>query len=224
MAQKEGYTVREVKVEGLCKKIKGTVILDNVNLDMEPGRIYGLKGRNGCGKTMIMRSLCGLLIPDSGTITIDGKVLHRDIKFPESVGVLIENPSFLPQYTGLRNLSMLAKLTGGISAADIRTAMERTGLDPDDSRTYRKYSLGMKQKLGIANAVMGEPDLIILDEPINALDEQTVEKIREELMKLRDKGKIIVIACHDREELEFLCDTIYEIKDGTVAGYEVIGE
>ena len=217
-------TDRGVKVEGLCKKIKGTVILDNVNLDMEPGRIYGLKGRNGCGKTMIMRSLCGLLIPDSGTITIDGKVLHRDIKFPESVGVLIENPSFLPQYTGFRNLSMLAKLTGGISASDIRTAMERTGLDPDDSRTYRKYSLGMKQKLGIANAVMGEPDLIILDEPINALDEQTVEKIREELMKLRDKEKIIVIACHDREELEFLCDTIYEIKDGTVAGCEVIGE
>lgn len=119
---------------------------------------------------------------------------------------------------------MLARLTGGISDSDIRTALMRTGLDPDDSRTYRKYSLGMKQKLGIANAIMGEPDVIILDEPINALDEQTVENIKTELLKLRDAGKVIVIACHDRDELEFLSDIIYEIKDGTVAGCEVVGE
>ncbi len=213
-----------ITVEGLGKKIKGTVILHDVNMTLEPGRIYGLRGRNGCGKTMIMRSLCGLLIPDKGTVTIDGEVLHRDIKFPRSVGVLIENPSFLPQYTGYRNLRMLARLTGGISDSDIRTALMRTGLDPDDSRTYRKYSLGMKQKLGIANAIMGEPDVIILDEPINALDEQTVENIKTELLKLRDAGKVIVIACHDRDELEFLSDIIYEIKDGTVAGCEVVGE
>lgn len=213
-----------ITVEGLGKKIKGTVILHDVNMTLEPGRIYGLRGRNGCGKTMIMRSLCGLLIPDKGTVTIDGEVLHRDIKFPRSVGVLIENPSFLPQYTGYRNLRMLARLTGGISDSDIRTALMRTGLDPEDSRTYRKYSLGMKQKLGIANAIMGEPDVIILDEPINALDEQTVENIKTELLKLRDAGKVIVIACHDRDELEFLSDIIYEIKDGTVAGCEVVGE
>lgn len=213
-----------ITVEGLGKKIKGTVILHDVNMTLEPGRIYGLRGRNGCGKTMIMRSLCGLLIPDKGAVTIDGEVLHRDIKFPRSVGVLIENPSFLPQYTGYRNLRMLARLTGGISDSDIRTALMRTGLDPDDSRTYRKYSLGMKQKLGIANAIMGEPDVIILDEPINALDEQTVENIKTELLKLRDAGKVIVIACHDRDELEFLSDIIYEIKDGTVAGCEVVGE
>ena len=213
-----------ITVEGLGKKIKGTVILHDVNMTLEPGRIYGLRGRNGCGKTMIMRSLCGLLIPDKGMVTIDGEVLPRDIKFPRSVGVLIENPSFLPQYTGYRNLRMLARLTGGISDSDIRTALMRTGLDPDDSRTYRKYSLGMKQKLGIANAIMGEPDVIILDEPINALDEQTVENIKTELLKLRDAGKVIVIACHDRDELEFLSDIIYEIKDGTVAGCEVVGE
>lgn len=213
-----------ITVEGLGKKIKGTVILHDVNMTLEPGRIYGLRGRNGCGKTMIMRSLCGLLIPDKGMVTIDGEVLHRDIKFPRSVGVLIENPSFLPQYTGYRNLRMLARLTGGISDSDIRTALMRTGLDPDDFRTYRKYSLGMKQKLGIANAIMGEPDVIILDEPINALDEQTVENIKTELLKLRDAGKVIVIACHDRDELEFLSDIIYEIKDGTVAGCEVVGE
>lgn len=212
-----------ITVEGLSKKMKGTVILHDVNMTMEPGKIYGLRGRNGCGKTMIMRSLCGLLIPDAGTVTIDGEILHRDIQFPRSVGVLIENPSFLPQYTGFRNLRMLARLAGGISDEDIRKALERTGLDPDDTRTYRKYSLGMKQKLGIANAIMGEPDVIILDEPINALDEQTVENIKTELLKLRDAGKVIVIACHDRDELEFLSDIIYEIKDGTVTGCEVVG-
>ena len=121
-------------------------------------------------------------------------------------------------------IHMLSKLMGNISDEEVRNAIERVGLDPDDGRTYRKYSLGMKQKLGIANAIMGEPDLIILDEPINALDEQTVMSIKTELLKLRDEGKLIVIACHDREELEFLCDIIYEIKHGTVAGCEVIGE
>lgn len=163
--------MKEIIIEGLSKKIKGTLILDNVNMQMEPGKVYGLRGKNGCGKTMIMRALCGLLIPDSGKVIIDGEVLHRDIKFPRSVGVLIENPSFLPQCTGYENLRMLSKLMGNISDEEVRNAIERVGLDPDDGRTYRKYSLGMKQKLGIANAIMGEPDLIILDEPINALDE-----------------------------------------------------
>lgn len=163
--------MKEIIIEGLSKKIKGTLILDNVNMQMEPGKVYGLRGKNGCGKTMIMKALCGLLIPDSGKVIIDGEVLHRDIKFPRSVGVLIENPSFLPQYTGYENLRMLSKLMGNISDEEVRNAIERVGLDPDDGRTYRKYSLGMKQKLGIANAIMGEPDLIILDEPINALDE-----------------------------------------------------
>ena len=204
--------MKEIIIEGLSKKIKGTLILDNVNMQMEPGKVYGLRGKNGCGKTMIMRALCGLLIPDSGKVIIDGEVLHHDIKFPRSVGVLIENPSFLPQYTGYENLRMLSKLMGNISDEEVRNAIERVGLDPDDGRTYRKYSLGMKQKLGIANAIMGEPDLIILDEPINALDEQTVMSIKTELLKPRDEGKLIVIACHDREELEFLCDIIYEIK------------
>lgn len=216
--------MKGIIVEGLSKSIKGTKILDNVNMEMEPGRIYGLRGRNGCGKTMIMRSLCGLIIPDEGTVTINGEILHTDIKFPRSVGVLIENPSFLPQYTGYRNLEMLANLAGGIKKEDILTALLRVGLDPNDKRTYRKYSLGMKQKLGIANAIMGEPDIIILDEPINALDEQTVADIRTELIKLRNLGKVIVIACHDREELEYLCDVIFEIRDGTVAGCEVISE
>ena len=166
---------------------------------------------------MLMRAICGLLIPDGGHIYIDDEELHRDIKFPRSIGALIENPSFLPQYTGFRNLRLLAKLMGGISDDDVRYAIERTGLDPDDKRVYRKYSLGMKQKLGIANAIMGEPDVIVLDEPINALDEESVDNIKKELLKLRDGGSLIITACHDREELEYLCDEIYEMKDGRIA-------
>lgn len=206
----------EIKIEDLSKSIKGALILDKVSITLTSGKIYGLRGKNGSGKTMLMRAMAGLLIPDSGTVTINGKVLHKDISFPESIGILIENPAFLPQYTGFKNLKLLAGLTGGISDEDIRMALEHVGLDSDDKRTYRKYSLGMKQKLGIANAIMGEPDIIILDEPINALDEESVKEIKKVLLEIRDKGKLIIIACHDREELEYLSDIIYEIKDGSI--------
>lgn len=206
----------EIKIEDLSKSIKGALILDKVSITLTSGKIYGLRGKNGSGKTMLMRAMSGLLIPDSGSVIINGKTLHKDISFPESIGILIENPSFLPQYTGLKNLKLLAGLTGNISDDEIRTALDRVGLDPEDKRTYRKYSLGMKQKLGIANAIMGEPDIIILDEPINALDEASEEKIKKVLLEIRDKGKLIIIACHDREELEYLSDIIYEIKDGSI--------
>ena len=206
----------EIKIEDLSKSIKGALILDKVSITLTSGKIYGLRGKNGSGKTMLMRAMSGLLIPDSGSVIINGKTLHKDISFPESIGILIENPSFLPQYTGFKNLKLLAGLTGNISDDEIRTALDRVGLDPEDKRTYRKYSLGMKQKLGIANAIMGEPDIIILDEPINALDEESVKKIKKVLLGIRDKDKLIIIACHDREELEYLSDIIYEIKDGSI--------
>lgn len=206
----------EIKIEDLSKSIKGALILDKVSITLTSGKIYGLRGKNGSGKTMLMRAIAGLLIPDTGSVIINGKTLHKDISFPESIGILIENPSFLPQYTGFKNLKLLAGLTGNISDDEIRTALERVGLDPEDKRIYRKYSLGMKQKLGIANAIMGEPDIIILDEPINALDEESVKKIKKVLLEIRDKDKLIIIACHDREELEYLSDIIYEIKDGSI--------
>ncbi len=206
----------EIKIEDLSKSIKGALILDKVSITLTSGKIYGLRGKNGSGKTMLMRAMSGLLIPDTGSVIINGKTLHKDISFPESIGILIENPSFLPQYTGFKNLKLLAGLTGNISDDEIRTALERVGLDPEDKRIYRKYSLGMKQKLGIANAIMGEPDIIILDEPINALDEESVKKIKKVLLEIRDKDKLIIIACHDREELEYLSDIIYEIKDGSI--------
>lgn len=206
----------EIKIEELSKSIKGALILDKVSITLASGKIYGLRGKNGSGKTMLMRAMSGLLIPDTGSVIINGKTLHKDISFPESIGILIENPSFLPQYTGFKNLKLLAGLTGNISDDEIRSALDRVGLDPEDKRIYRKYSLGMKQKLGIANAIMGEPDIIILDEPINALDEESVKKIKKVLLEIRDKDKLIIIACHDREELEYLSDIIYEIKDGSI--------
>ncbi len=211
-----------IETKNLSKTIKGTVILDDINLHLTAGTIYGLRGKNGCGKTMLMRCLCGLMIPTDGSVIIDGRELHKDITIPPSIGALIENPAFLPQYTGFKNLQILASLSGDISDEEIAKALTRVGLDPQDSRTYKKYSLGMKQKLGIANALMGEPDIIVLDEPINALDEDSVKVIKDELLKLSKSGKLIIIACHDREELEYLCDVIFEIKEGRIVGRKEI--
>ena len=209
-----------IDIRNLSKTIKGTLILDNINVSFTPGTIYGLRGKNGCGKTMLMRCICGLIIPTTGSITIDDQQLHKDIMIPKSIGALIENPAFLPQYTGYKNLKILASLTGNVKDEEIIKALERVGLDPQDKRTYKKYSLGMKQKLGIANAIMGEPDIIVLDEPINALDEDSVKLIKKELLRLSESGKLIIIACHDREELEYLCDIIYEMKCGCIVGQE----
>ena len=212
----------EIVIKNLTKRIKGNLILDKINLTMKSGTIYGLRGKNGCGKTMLMRAVCGLLIPSEGNIIINGEELHKDIAIPRSLGALIENPSFLPQYTGFKNLKMLASLTGGITDEEIRLAIEKVGLDPYEKKSYRKYSLGMKQKLGIANAIMGEPDIVILDEPINALDEDSVERIKKVLKDISSRDKIIIIECHDREELEYLCDEIFEIRNGVIAGKESV--
>ena len=212
----------DIKIENVSKKIKSNMILKNIDMELTSGHIYGFRGKNGCGKTMLMRCICGLIILTEGKIIINGKELHKDIKIPESIGALIENPAFLPQYTGFKNLKMLASLKGKINDEEVKLAIKRAGLDPDDKRTYKKYSLGMKQKLGIANAIMGEPDIIVLDEPINALDEISVENVKNVFLELKEKGKLIIAACHDREELEYLCDIIYELKDGEIAGMEMM--
>ena len=195
-----------VVLKNVCKDIKGARVLDNVNLELESGRVYGFKGKNGSGKTMLMRAISGL-IKVKGEIEIDGKILGKDFTFPPSIGILIENPSFVAEYTGLKNLEMLA---------------ERTGLDPDDKRVYRKYSLGMKQKLGIAAAFMEKPDIIILDEPINALDEAGAKQVHEILEEQKKRGALIIIACHDKEELEMLSDEIIEIYEGRIVAQEKV--
>ena len=207
-----------IAITKLTKKFKKAVVLDDITISFEPGKIYGLRGKNGSGKTMLMRAICGLILPTSGEIRINGEVLHKDIAFPRSVGALIENPSFLPDLSGYKNLIMLNKLSKIASEEEIVKVLEDVALDPKDKKPYKKYSLGMKQKLGVANAILGAPDIIILDEPINALDEDTVVKIKKLLIDLRDLGKTIIVACHDREELEYLSDIIYEIKDGRIVG------
>ena len=188
-----------IKITDVNKTIKKAPILRDINLEFTGGKVYGLRGKNGSGKTMLMRAICGLITPDSGIIDIDGKILGKDISFPESIGVLIENPAFIGNYTGFKNLKVLASIQNRIGDEQIRKALEDIGLDPDDKRTYRKYSLGMKQKLGIAAAVMENPDIIILDEPINALDEVSVEKVHDILEEQKKRGAVIIIACHDKE-------------------------
>jgi ABC-2 type transport system ATP-binding protein len=204
-----------IKLTDVSKTIKGTKVLNNINLEFTSGKVYGLKGKNGSGKTMLMRSICGLIRTD-GSIEIDGKILGKDISFPESIGVLIENPAFISNYTGFKNLKVLASIQNRIGDEDIRKALSQVQLDPDDKRTYRKYSLGMKQKLGIAAAFMENPDIIILDEPINALDEAAAKQVHEILDEQKNRGALIIIACHDKEELEMLSDEIIEISEGTV--------
>ena len=205
-----------IELVGVTKKIKGVQILNNISLKMESGRIYGFQGKNGCGKTMLMRAICGLIKINSGSIDINGKILHKDIQFPESIGVLIENPSFLNNFTGFDNLKMLAEIQGNVTDEEIKKAIISVGLDIHDKRVYKKYSLGMKQKLGIAAAIMGSPAIIILDEPINAIDENGVERVRNILHEIKKGGAIIIVACHDREELEQLSDHIFHIENGRI--------
>ena len=206
----------KVTLHEVSKTIKGITVLDRISLELEGGNVYGVQGKNGCGKTMLMRTICGLIRPTSGSIFLNDEILGKDISFPRSVGVLIENPSFLNGYTGFQNLKMLSDLRDHLPSEMICDTLSRVGLDPADKRVYRKYSLGMKQKLGIAAAVMGDPELVILDEPINAIDETGVQNVRDILHDLKKKGSVIIIACHDREELEQLSDQIFKIEAGRI--------
>lgn len=205
-----------LKAEHLSKVMKKQPILKDINLVLQKGLIYGFRGKNGSGKTMLFRALCGLILPTEGSVAVEGEVLGKDVSFPPSVGVLIEYPGFLNGYTGFKNLKMLANLTNIIDDERIRESIRLVGLDPDDRRKYRKYSLGMKQRLGIAQAIMEEPELIILDEPTNALDSDGVEEFKELLLTLKAKNKCILIASHDKEELDYLSDEIFMMENGKV--------
>lgn len=204
----------KIKITNLKKVIKGTIVLDDINYTFSGGRIYGLCGKNGCGKTMLMRLIAGLIYPSSGTIRIKDKVLGKDISFPESVGMLIENPSFLNDYTGKQNLEMLAGLQKNVDKAEVRRVLEQVGLDPDDKRKFYKYSLGMRQRLGIAAAIMGSPELILLDEPINAIDTDGVQEIRAIIRGLSAENRIIIVASHDKSEMDYLSDEKIYMSEG----------
>lgn len=205
-----------VECKNVKKVLKKTVVLHDINIHMEGGHIYGLWGKNGCGKTMLMRAISGLLCQIEGSIEIDGKKLGKEISFPPSIGVLIEQPSFLKQYTGLENLRLIASVKGIVSDDELKEVLERVGLDAGDKRKYYKYSLGMKQRLGIACAIMEKPDLIILDEPVNALDEEGIRLIHGVLTEEKARGALVLLACHDREEMNSLADEIFVMRQGTI--------
>lgn len=205
-----------IRTKNATKYIRGALILDEVNVEFESGKIYGLQGPNGSGKTMLMRLVGGLIRPTSGEVYIDENKLGQSIDFPTSMGLLIENPAFLPNYTGLKNLELLAGIKGNVSLEQLRQTIRDVGLNPDDKRKYRKYSLGMKQRLGIAAAIMEKPDLILMDEPTNALDDTGVEQICQLLRRERDRGALILMACHDAAILEQMSDEIYTIYEGKV--------
>ncbi len=206
----------KIDVKNYTKLIKKKTILDNVNISFESGKIYGLHGKNGSGKTMLLRAICGLILPTSGEVSIDGKIIGKDIEFPESVGIIIENMTMLTDYTAFDNLKILAKIKKIATDEDIRNALENVGLNPDDKKKVKAFSLGMKQKLNIAQAIMEKPKLLLLDEPTNALDEESVKDVRKLLLEMKEQGVLIIIASHNKEDLEVLCDDLVEIYEGRI--------
>ena len=208
----------KVELIEVTKRIKQATVIDNVTETLYGGSIVGLKGINGSGKTMLMRLISGLIKPTSGLVKINGKVLGKDISFPESIGMLIENPAFLDHYSGFKNLELLASIKQIIGSEKIRETITRVDLNPDDGKHYQKYSLGMKQRLGIAAAIMESPDIVILDEPTNSLDSDGVQIVKDIVTEERDRGALVVLANHDYEILKFLSDEIIEIKQGQVVG------
>ena len=204
----------KIFVENVTKAFGGQEVLKTVCVKFEMGKIYGIVGRNGSGKTVLLKCICGLLYPSTGTVTVGGKVVGKDVDYPENVGFIIETPGFLPRYSGLKNLKYLASVRGKVKEDEIRKYMELVGLNPDDKKHVGNYSLGMKQRLGIAQALMENPDILILDEPMNALDNNSVEEMRTVLLKMKEQGKLIIIASHVRDDIDILCDEVYGIDAG----------
>ena len=201
-----------VEIKNYCKSIKSRPILNNVSYNFEYGKIYGIYGHNGSGKTMLLRAIAGLLVPDSGSVVIDGKVLHKDMSFPPSIGIVIENMNLLPQYNAYDNLKILGKIKKTATDEDIKTALERVGLKSD--LKVKKFSLGMKQRLNIAQAVFEKQKIILLDEPINALDNDGVQLIYKLLKEEKERGALVVITTHHKEDLKEICDVVLEMTEG----------
>ena len=201
-----------VEIKNYCKSIKSRPILNNVSYNFEYGKIYGLYGHNGSGKTMLLRAIAGLLGPDSGSVVIDGKVLHKDMSFPPSIGIVIENMNLLPQYNAFDNLKILGKIKKTATDEDITTALERVGLKSD--LKVKKFSLGMKQRLNIAQAVFEKQKIILLDEPTNALDNDGVQLIYKLLKEEKERGALVVITTHHKEDLEEVCDVVLKMTEG----------
>ena len=213
-----------IKLLDITKTIKKKTVLDNINLEMHAGTVTGFNGINGSGKTMLMRMITGLIRPTSGSVYIDDKELHKDISFPPSVGALLENPAFIDGYTGKENLKLLAGIKGLVTDDEIDEILDFVGLSNAKDKKYKKYSLGMKQRLGIAAAVMEKPEIVILDEPTNSLDSEGVEMVKSLVQREKERQSLVIIACHEYEILKSLSDTIYSIEDGKIIDVVETGE
>lgn len=206
-----------IEIVSAGKRYKDIWIFRNVSVSFSAGKIYGLIGRNGSGKTMLLKSICGLVRINEGTINVDGKELGSEIDVPESVGAIIEVPGFLPNLGGFANLKYLAKLKNIITDQDIRETLTLVGLDPNSRKHVGKYSLGMRQRLGIAQAIMEDPKILLLDEPMNGLDQQGVDDMKALLNRLRTQGKTIILASHHSEDIYELCDVVYRMDGGKIS-------
>lgn len=210
-----------IEIKNLVKSFGNVTVLNNISVSFEQGKIHGLIGRNGSGKTMLMKCICGFVPVSSGEIYVSGKQIGNDIDTPESMGIIIEAPGFLPEYNAYKNLKFLADIKGKVKKTEIRKAIESVGLDPDSKKHVGKYSLGMKQRLGLAQAIMENPELLILDEPMNGLDKEGVADMRKYLLTLKEQGKTMIIASHSAEDIEVLCDTVCEMEKGVLT--KIIG-
>lgn len=206
-------TKEGIVVIGVNKSFGKEKVLRDVKLTIPSGKIYGVVGNNGSGKTVLMKCICGFMLPDSGKIYVGGQQVGRDCDFPDSLGIIIETPGFLPYLTGYQNLKILASLKAKIGKNEIIDALEKVGLKPTLRKPVSKYSLGMRQRLGIAQAIMEDPAVLILDEPFNGLDKTGVEEIRKLLLSLKERGKTILLASHNAQDIEVLCDDVHDMED-----------
>ena len=203
-----------ISVKEVSLTIKKEYILSDVSMELEKGKIYGIVGRNGSGKTMLMKCICGFVKPTAGEITVEGQRIGKDVDFPQNVGIIIETPGFIPYYSGYRNLKILAGLRKRIGEQEIRETMKVVGLEGAENKLVRKYSLGMRQRLGLAQAMMEKPEIYILDEPMNGLDNEGVEDMRRIFLGLKKEGKTILLVSHNSEDITVLCDEIYYMDKG----------
>ena len=205
-----------ISVQTVSKFFGDTQVLREVSREFEEGRVHGIVGNNGSGKTVLMKCICGFLPPTKGRILVRGKQVGRDMDFPDDTGIIIETPGFLPGLTGVKNLELLASLRRRVDRAGIRDTIRRVGLDPDSKKPVGKYSLGMRQRLGIAQAIMENPSILILDEPFNGLDKNGVADMRSVIKGLREQGKTIILASHNQMDIDELCDTVCEMDAGVM--------
>lgn len=205
-----------IEVQNVVKRFRDQVVLKNVSISFEKGQIHGIVGRNGSGKTVLFKCICGLMHPEEGVILVNGKRVGRDVDMPEDIGAIIEAPGFLPNYSGYKNLRFFANIRRKIGKEEILNVLKTVGLDPESRKHVGKYSLGMRQRLGIAQAIMEDPEILILDEPMNGLDNAGVQDIRALLLELKAQGKTILLASHNHEDIAALCDTVHEMDGGVL--------